>query len=117
MLAIVLLGGPPAALIGVATILVGWLRWREAGHYLRQNLVAYAVFPLACGLAFHYVRDSAGIGRGDAAFYLLVFVTFVAALALNFTLTAGYQSWLEGSRLTAKAREVLARLEGPKTEK
>ena len=110
VLAIVLLGGPPAALIGVATILVGWLRWREAGHYLRQNLVAYAVFPLACGLAFHYVRDSAGIGRGDAAFYVLVFVTFVAALALNFTLTAGYQSWLEGSRLTAKAREVLVPL-------
>jgi putative nucleotidyltransferase with HDIG domain len=106
----VLLGGPPAALIGVATILVGWLRWREAGHYLRQNLVTYAVFPLVAGLAFHLIRDAAGIARTDALFYVLVFGTFVFALALNFVLAAGYQSWLEGSRLSAKAREVLVPL-------
>jgi len=36
------LGGPPAALIGVLTIAVGWVRWREERHYLLQNLVAYA---------------------------------------------------------------------------
>jgi putative nucleotidyltransferase with HDIG domain len=110
VLAIALLGGPPAALIGAVTMLVGWLRWREARHYLRQNLVAYSVFPLACGLAFHYVRDAAGIGRTDAAFYVLVFATFAVALGLNFALTAGYQSWLEGGRLAAKAREVLVPL-------
>jgi putative nucleotidyltransferase with HDIG domain len=110
MLAVVLLGGPPAALIGVATILVGWLRWREAGHYLRQNLVTYAVFPLVAGLSFHLIRDAAGIARTDALFYVLVFGTFVFALALNFVLAAGYQSWLEGSRLSAKAREVLVPL-------
>jgi putative nucleotidyltransferase with HDIG domain len=110
VLAVVLLGGPPAALIGVATILVGWLRWREAGHYLRQNLVTYAVFPLVSGLAFHLIRDAAGIGRTDGLFYVLVFGTFVFALALNFVLAAGYQCWLEGSRLTAKARAVLAPL-------
>jgi putative nucleotidyltransferase with HDIG domain len=110
VLAAVLLGGPPAALIGVVTILVGWLRWREAGHYLRQNLVAYAVFPLVCGLGFHYVRDVAGLGRGDGQFYLLVFGTFLLALALNFALTAGYQCWLEGSSLAGKARQVLVPL-------
>ncbi|MDQ6914984.1 MAG: HD-GYP domain-containing protein [Actinomycetota bacterium] len=110
VLATVLLGGPPAALIGVATILVGWLRWREDVHYLRQNLVAYAVFPLVCGLAFHLVREAAGIVRTDGLFYVLVFATFVLALALNFALTAGYQCWLERSSLTAKARQVLVPL-------
>jgi putative nucleotidyltransferase with HDIG domain len=110
VLAMVLLGGPPAALIGVATMLVGWLRWREAAHYLRQNLVAYAVFPLVAGLAFHLVTQGAGIGRTDGLFYVLVFGTFVLALVLNFVLTAGYQSWLEGASLLAKARAVLVPL-------
>ena len=38
VLAMVFLGGTPAALIGVATILLGWLRWREPRHYLLNNL-------------------------------------------------------------------------------
>ena len=33
MLAAVLLGGAPAALIGAASIVVTWFRRREAGHY------------------------------------------------------------------------------------
>src|SRR5690348_6810157 len=32
VLAMVFLGGVPAALIGVLTILVGWLRWRDPPH-------------------------------------------------------------------------------------
>ena len=32
VVAMVFLGGTPAALIGVLTILVGWLRWRDAWH-------------------------------------------------------------------------------------
>ena len=110
ILAMVLLGGPPAAAIGVATILVGWLRHREAGHYLRQNLVVYAWFPLLSGLAFHAVVQAAGIERTDALFYLLVFAAFLLALALNFTLAAGYQCWLEGSPLGVKARTALVPL-------
>ena len=33
-LAVVLLGGPPAALVGVVSLLVGWLRWRYSFHGL-----------------------------------------------------------------------------------
>ena len=53
VLAAVLLGGGPAALIGVLTIAVGWLRWREAPHYFVNNLADYAWFPLLAGLFFH----------------------------------------------------------------
>jgi putative nucleotidyltransferase with HDIG domain len=110
VLAMVLLGGPPAAFIGVLTIVVGWLRWREERHYLLQNLVAYAWFPLVGGLAFFAARDALGVGRTDLGFYTLVFATFVLALALNFLLTAGYQCYLERSSLTAKARTALVPL-------
>jgi putative nucleotidyltransferase with HDIG domain len=110
VLAIVLLGGPPAALVGVATILVGWLRWREAAHYLRQNLVAYAWFPLLAGLALDGAEQGLDVQRTDALFYLLVFATFVLALVLNFLLTAGYQCRLDGTSLADKAREALVPL-------
>jgi putative nucleotidyltransferase with HDIG domain len=110
VLAMVLLGGPPAAAIGVVTILVGWLRHREAGHYLRQNLVVYAWFPLVSGLAFHAAVEATGAARTDALFYVLVFATFLLALALNFTLAAGYQCWLDRSPLAEKARTALVPL-------
>ena len=42
VLAMVFLGGAPASLIGVATIGVGWLRWRDEPEPLLNNLVAYA---------------------------------------------------------------------------
>jgi putative nucleotidyltransferase with HDIG domain len=110
VLAMVLLGGPPAALIGVITIAVGWLRWREERHYLLQNLVAYAWFPLIGGLAFTEARDALALGRTDLGFDGLVFATFVLALALNFLLTAGYQCYLERVSLVAKARAALVPL-------
>ncbi|MDX6649606.1 MAG: hypothetical protein QOJ97_1557 [Solirubrobacteraceae bacterium] len=110
VLAMVLLGGPPAAAIGTLCILVGWLRHREAPHYLRQNLVVYAWFPLAAGAAFHAAVAGGSISRTGPVFYVLVFATFILALALNFTLAAGYQSWLERSRLSAKARAALVPL-------
>src|SRR4051794_5716194 len=51
-LAVVLLGGAPAAIVGVVSILVGWLRWRYSRAGLLNNLVAYAWFPLLGGIAF-----------------------------------------------------------------
>ncbi len=107
VLASVVLGGGPAALIGVATIATGWLRWREAGHYLRNNLVTYAWFPLLAGLFFHASTRLAGVGSHDVGYYLLVFATFVIALALNFLGVAGYQCYLDGRSLIEKVREAL----------
>jgi diguanylate cyclase (GGDEF)-like protein len=105
MLAAVLLGGGPAALLGVVTITVGWIRSREDLHYLRNNLVTFAWFPLISGIAFHAVATSAHLTRPYGMnYYLLVFGTFVFALALNFGMVGGYQCFLEGSPPWTRAK-------------
>ena len=77
VLAMVFLGGPPAALIGAATIVVGWLRWRDDWHFFINNLTAYVIFPLVSGLAFRDVTEAAGLGTSDGFFYLLVCGVFL----------------------------------------
>jgi putative nucleotidyltransferase with HDIG domain len=89
VLAMVFLGGTPAALIGVLSIFAGWLRWRDRPHDLLVNVLTYATFPLISGMAFHAVVDGAGITASEPMFYVLVFATFLVALAINFTMIAG----------------------------
>jgi hypothetical protein len=105
VLAAVVLGGPPAALIGMLTILVGWLRWREAGHYLLNNVVMFAWFPLLTGLLFHAVATGMSLSSAGAGYYLLAFVAFAFALGLNFVWAAGYQCYLDRSSLRQKYHE------------
>jgi len=112
MLAAVVLGGTPAALAGVLTIAVGWFRWREAGHYFRNNIVTYIWFPLIGGLFFRSVAQLAQLAPRDLGYYLLVFAAFVLALVLNFIGVAGYQCYLDRSSLLDKVREALAPLLG-----
>ena len=94
----VFLGGTPAALIGVLTILAGWLRWRDEPHDLLNNLLTYAIFPLVGGIAFHEVVDArrhhrrrAGLLRAASS------PLFQLALAINFAMIAGYGCYLERS--------------------
>jgi putative nucleotidyltransferase with HDIG domain len=108
--ATVFLGATPAALIGVATIFAGWLRFRYAATILLINLVTFAWFPLLSGIAFHASLHEIGIAQTDSLFYLCVFGLFVIALAIDFILIAGYFSYVEGTRLSAKARRALAPL-------
>jgi len=111
VVAIVLLGGPPAAVIGVVTIMVGTLvNQRTAFHFFLNNLVTYAIFPLVTGLAFHWVVESGDISTSDAAFYFLVFAAFLFALAINFTMIAGYGCYLERSSFVEKVRTALVPL-------
>jgi putative nucleotidyltransferase with HDIG domain len=104
VVAMVFLGGTPAALIGTATILVGWLRWRDEGHYLLNNLLTYALFPLVGGIVFREVTRATGLGQADASFYLLVFGLFQFSLALNFVLTAGYRAYVERATFASQLR-------------
>jgi putative nucleotidyltransferase with HDIG domain len=108
--ATVFLGVTPAALIGVATIGAGWLRFRYAPTTLLINLVTYAWFPLLSGIAFEASLEAGGIGQMDTLFYLFVFGLFVVALAIDFILIAGYFSYVEGTSLWTKARRALAPL-------
>ena len=61
VVAMVFLGGTPAALIGVVAILD---RLAAAGatrsHYLLDNVLTYAIFPLVGGIAFHEVVTAPG---------------------------------------------------------
>jgi putative nucleotidyltransferase with HDIG domain len=107
MLAMVFLGGPPAALIGVLTISVGWLGNRIAGHLFLNNLLAFTMSPLITGLTFHYVITGAGITQSQAAFYALVLAGFALALAINFTMIASYSCYLDRSSFIAKVRTAL----------
>jgi putative nucleotidyltransferase with HDIG domain len=107
VLAMVFLGGAPAAVIGVMTILAGWLRWRDAGHYLLNNVLTYATFPLVSGIVFHEIVESGSIADTDAAFYGLIFAVFLLALAINFTMIASYSCYLDRSSFFVKVRTAL----------
>jgi putative nucleotidyltransferase with HDIG domain len=105
VLAMVFLGGTPAALIGVATNAIGWLaRWRDEPHYLLNNLVAYAIFPLVGGIAFQLVIDATGLTTSDPMFYLLVFALFQFALTLNFILIASYHVYVKRATFADQLR-------------
>lgn len=110
VLAMVLLGGPPAALIGVVTILVVWLVERNAPHYLLNNVLSFATYPLVSGLAFHWVTTGAKISGSQPAFYALILAVFMFALAINFTMIASYSCYLDGSSFIRKVRTALVPL-------
>ncbi len=105
VLAMVFLGGTPAALIGVAVTCVGWLvRWREEPHYLLNNVLTYAVFPLIGGVLFHEGVKALGLTPSDPLFYLCVFGLFQIVLAINFVMIAGYGCYVEWSTFASKLR-------------
>jgi putative nucleotidyltransferase with HDIG domain len=104
VLAMVFLGGAPAAVIGVASILVGWLRWRDEPHDLLNNVVTYATFPFVSGVAFHEGIDAFGLTPDDPYFYLCVFALFQLALAINFVMSAGYGCYVERTSIASKLR-------------
>ncbi len=107
VVAMVFLGGTPAAAIGVVTILVGWIRWRTAWHSLINNVLDYTVFPLVGGIVFHEGVAALGLTTSDPAFYLCVFGLFLLALAINFTMTISYVCYLERASFISKVKTAL----------
>jgi len=104
VLAAVLLGGGAAALVGVTTIAVGWLRSKEAPHHFRNNLVMFAWFPLISGILFHAIADGSHLMPVDAPYWPLVFGTFAFALLLNFAMVIAWQWYLYGSAPRQRAK-------------
>ncbi len=104
VLAMIFLGGAPASLVGILTIGVGWLRWREETRYLVNNLLTYAVFPLVGGAVFHAAVVQLKVADTDAAFYALIFGTFLLALVINFVMIASYSAYLERSSFLSRVR-------------
>jgi putative nucleotidyltransferase with HDIG domain len=106
--AMVLLGGAPAALIGVATILVGHFRFHERRDLFANNLVAYSWFPLVGGVGFELSRNALNVSADDSAYYALVAGVFFVALAVNFLVIAGYGCYLDHTSLRQRAGKALA---------
>jgi diguanylate cyclase (GGDEF)-like protein len=107
VVAAAVLGPGPGAALGAGSIVVGWVFHRQPAHWFLANLANYTAFPLAAGVMFHQVVHAAHVGPDHAGYYLLVFVAFVIALALNFLLCAGYTSWMDGTSLADKTRDSL----------
>jgi putative nucleotidyltransferase with HDIG domain len=108
VVAMVFLGGTPAALIGIFTILAGWIRWRSRWYALLNNVFDYTVFPLVGGVAFHAVVEATGLTTSDLSFYLAVFGLFLLSLAINFTMTIASMCYLERTPFWLKLRTVLS---------
>jgi putative nucleotidyltransferase with HDIG domain len=105
VLAMVFLGGPPAAVIGVITISVGTLvNQKNALHFFLNNVLTYAVFPLAGGLLFHAVTTGSGVTPADAWYYVMIVGLFQVALAINFLMIAAYGSYVERTPFSEKLR-------------
>ncbi|HSK50986.1 MAG TPA: HD-GYP domain-containing protein [Solirubrobacterales bacterium] len=104
VVAMVLLGGTPAAVLGVVTILAGWLRWREGMGYLLNNVLTFALFPLLGGILFHWFVEETGLTNSNPVFYLLIFALFQFSLMLNFIMVAGYGSYAERTPFSTKLK-------------
>jgi putative nucleotidyltransferase with HDIG domain len=107
VLAMVFLGGSPAAVMGLATALLGWIRWREPIHSFVQNLLNYTLFTLAGGLAFHAMVKATGVTEHEVGFYVLIFGVFCFALAINFSLVAIYIRYLQGTSIFTQIQKAL----------
>ena len=109
MLAMVLLGGGPAAVIALVTLLVSWMlrRPRPATHLFLSDAVVYAWTLLITGFFFHGMVGLARLSEHDAGFYLVTFVAFILGLVLNFLGVAGYRSYLDRLSLRQMTRESL----------
>jgi putative nucleotidyltransferase with HDIG domain len=107
VIAAVILGGTAAGLMGVVTILAGWVKHRYEADYLLINVVTYAWFPLVAGIAYHSIADANAIEMGDLSFYLLVVGIFLLALAIDFVLIAGYSCYVERSSFVNKIQRGL----------
>jgi putative nucleotidyltransferase with HDIG domain len=105
--AIVFLGGTPAALIGVISIMIGWIRYREGFHDLLVNVLTFMTFPLLVGVAFHGLVDATQTTSDDLAFYVFVFGAFTCGILMNFVMIGGYTSYVERSPFIPKIRTVM----------
>ena len=99
VLAMAVLGPAPAVALGLASQAVDALRSRPRprGTYLLNNLATYATFPLLGGLVLQHLHDAESVERGG--FALAVFVVFMLANVLNFTMIAGHTVLLRGGSL------------------
>jgi putative nucleotidyltransferase with HDIG domain len=104
--AMVFLGGAPAALIAVIMIAINTIVGeRKAAHFVLNNFLAFAAFPLVGGLVFHWVTTGLGITDSDPGFYAMVPATFGLALVIDFIVIGGYSCYLQRTSFVGLVRK------------
>jgi putative nucleotidyltransferase with HDIG domain len=88
VLAMILLGPTPAAVIGVAAMIVNALRRRPVWRHVVANISTYASFPIVGGAVFEAFGGPQLEGSEGSAYVLIVLGTFMATNILNFLLIA-----------------------------
>jgi putative nucleotidyltransferase with HDIG domain len=109
VVAMVLLGGAPAAAIGVLAVITGGIKDRRP-LLIIPNAAIYASFPLICGVAFHAVATELDVQPHDAAFVGVVLALFAVALGVNFLMVATYGRVTAGRSIRRTARHALVPL-------
>ena len=107
MMSVALLGPGPAALLGAGMMLLSWLRSRVAAHFALINLSTFVLYPLLAGLFFKGAIRLFGLAPHAPAYYLVVFLTFVVALAVNFTSVFASLCYLNRSAFAQAVREAM----------
>ena len=107
MLAIVLLGPAPAALLGGMTMLVSRLKTRAAWYVVMGNVATFVWYPMTAALFFHVTTRAVGLGPHEVAYYLVVFLAFVVALAVNVIGVFAFMAYLDRFSIWQKVRDTV----------
>jgi putative nucleotidyltransferase with HDIG domain len=99
VLAMVLLGPAPAAVVGLLATVVRAAVRRPRPVAALVDVATCTAFPLLGGLATRLIVDQSGISVRDANFLLIVFGVFIVANFLNFSLIAQASAMLDGVSL------------------
>jgi putative nucleotidyltransferase with HDIG domain len=105
VLTMAVLGPAPATALGLASAAMDAIRSRTRGAELLSNIVTYATFPLAGGLALQWLSGTS-LGEEGASFSIAVLVVFMAANVLNFVMIAGHTVLVRGGSLLKMFRTV-----------
>ena len=103
----VVIGPGPAALIGAVAITGALLRVRSSPRIYLNNLVNYTWCPLVAGLFFYLAVKAAGVNDDQVWYYALVITAYLVTLAVNFVIAAGYASYTAHSPLAQVAAKTL----------
>jgi diguanylate cyclase (GGDEF)-like protein len=103
----VVIGPGPAALIGAIAITVPLLRVRSSLRIYLNNLVNYTWCPLVAGLFFHWTVAASGVNDNQVWYYALVVATYLVTLAVNFVIAGGYERYVGHSPLVEIAARTL----------
>jgi diguanylate cyclase (GGDEF)-like protein len=103
----VVIGPGPAALIGAIAITGALVRVRSSPRVYLNNLVNYTWCPLVAGLFFYIAVKAAGVNDDQVWYYALVVAAYLVTLAVNFVIAAGYASYIAHSPLAQVAAKTL----------